>query len=305
MITNYKHKKLTWIDLESPTLEEVKSLMQEYLIHPLVAEELLKPTLRPKVDVYKNLVYLILHFPIFDQVKKTSTSQEIDFIIGKNFLVTAHYKTIIPLHEIVKLFEVGILLREEKLSKNTGVLAFFVIRQLYGFALRQLDHIQVKIDEIEENIFKGKEKETVETISMVRRDLLDFQRSIYGHDSILNSFALVGRKFFGPDFIHYTDIMMGELLRVKSLLENCKDTIESLHQTNDSLLTDKVNDIMRVLTIMAFVTFPLMLFAALFGMSNIVSMPIVGTKGDFWIILGIMLACASILLFFFKRKKWL
>jgi magnesium transporter len=279
--------------------------MQEYSIHPLVAEELLKTTLRARVDVYQNLIYLIMHFPIFEPSRKTSMSCEIDFIIGKDFLITAHYRTITPLHEIIKMFEVGSLIDKENLAKNPGVIAFFVLRHLYEYALRQLDHIQLKIDEIEENIFKGREKEMVEIISITRRDVLDFQRAIYAHESILGSFTTVGEKFFGPNFIHYTNVIMGELSRVKSLLENCKATIESLQNTNDSLLTDKVNDIMRVLTIIAFVTFPLMLFAALFGMSNMVSMPIVGTKGDFWIIVGLMLISAFVLLWYFRRKKWL
>ena len=305
MITVHKHKKLTWIDLESPSSDEVKSLMKEYSIHPLVAEELLKPTLRAKVDVYQNLIYLIMHFPVFEPSKKTSISCEIDFIIGKNFLITAHYKTITPLHEIIKMFEVGSLINKENLAKNPGVIAFFVLRHLYEFALRQLDHIQLKIDEVEENIFKGHEKDMVEIISITRRDVLDFQKAIYAHESILSSFTAVGEKFFGPGFIHYTNVIMGELSRVKSLLENCRATIESLQNTNDSLLTEKVNDIMRTLTTVSFITFPLMLFAALFGMSNIVSMPIVGARGDFWIILGVMLVSASGLLILFKRKKWL
>lgn len=305
MLSSYKHKNLTWIDLESPTPDEVKSLMRKYSIHPLVAEELLKPTLRPKVDVYKNFIYLILHFPIFEHERKTSISYEIDFVIGKNFLITAHYKSIAPLHEITKIFEVGSMLGEDHFTKNTGVLVFFIIRQLYEFALRQLDHIQLKIDGIEENMFKDYEQEMVEVISCVRRDILDFQRSVYSHESILNSLGRAGEKFFGPDFIHYTNNMIGELIRIKSLLENCKATIESLQATNDSLLTDKTNDIMRTLTVMAFATFPLMLFAALFGMSNMVSTPIVGTKGDFWIILGLMLIAAGAMFVFFKRKKWL
>ncbi len=305
MVTAYKYKKMSWIDVESPTVEEVKSLMKKYFIHPLVAEEMLKPTLRPKVDIYKDSIYLILHFPIFDQTKKTSTSQEIDFVLGKNFLITAHYNTIIPLHEIIKLFEVGSILEEENLSKNTGVLVFFVVRQLYNFALRQLDHIQLKIEEIEENIFGGHEKEMVEKISMLRRDMLNFQKAIYGHQGVLSSFAVAGKRIFGPDFVHYTDIMNGELLRIKSIMENCRHTIESLQDTNDSLLTDKVNDIMRNLTVVSFITFPLMLFAALFGMSNLISTPIVGARGDFWIILGMMFVGASTMFFVFKRKKWI
>ena len=278
--------------------------MHKYSIHPLVAEELLKPTIRPKVDIYKNFIYLILHFPIFEHEKKSSISHEIDFIIGKNFLITAHYKTIPPLYEMTKIFEVGSMLGEENITKNPGVLAFYIIRQFYQFALRQLDHIQLKINEIEENIFKGKENDMVETISLTRRDTLDFQQSIYGHETILNSLELIGKEFFGKEFFHYTNNIIGELSRVKSILTNCKETIESLQNTNDSLLTDKTNYIMRFLSTISFITFPTMLLTAIFSM-NTVSTPILGIKGDFWIIVGIILTAIISMIMWFRRKKWL
>ncbi|MBI4692214.1 MAG: hypothetical protein HY773_02105 [Candidatus Terrybacteria bacterium] len=304
MISTFKQNKITWIDLECPTAEEVKSLMQKYSIHPLVAEELLKPTIRPKVDVYKNFIYLIMHFPVFEQESKTSISYEIDFIIGKNFLITAHYKPITPLYELTKVFEVGSILGKDNMIKNPGLLVFFIIRQLYNFALRQLDHIQLKINNIEDNIFKGREAEMVEVISCVRRDTLDFQRSIYGHESILNSLELSGKEFFGQDFVHYINNISGELARVKNILNNCKETMESLQSTNDSLLTDKTNDIMRFLATLSFLTFPMMLLTALFSMGT-VSTPILGIKGDFWIIVGIIILSITTMLIWFKQKKWI
>lgn len=304
MISTFKQKNITWIDLECPTADEVKSLMQKYSIHPLVAEELLKPTIRSRVDVYKNLIYLILQFPIFEQTSKTSISYEIDFIIGKNFLITVHYKPITPLYEIIKIFEVGSLLGRENLSKNPGVLLFFIIKQFYEFSLRQLDHIQLKIGKIEENIFKGREKEMVEAISYARCDILDFQRSIHMHESVLKSLEDASKKFFGPDFMYYANSMLSDLTKIKNQLVILKETVESLQSTNDSLLTDRANDTIKTLSILAFLTFPLMLLAAIFSM-NTQYTPIVGTKGDFWIILGIILMSSFGMIIIFKRKKWL
>ncbi len=102
MITTHKYKNLTWTDVESPTVEDIKILMPQYGIPPIVADELLKPTIRPKADVYGNIIYLILHFPIYDISRKVSEPCEVDFILGKNFIITAHYKSIIPLHELVR-----------------------------------------------------------------------------------------------------------------------------------------------------------------------------------------------------------
>lgn len=290
--------------METPSADEVKSLMNKYAIHPNVAEELLKQTRRPKADVYKTFVYLILHFPIFEPDRRTSVGYELDFIIGKNFLITVHYKPIAPLFEIAKLFEVGSMVGNGNMIKNSGALAFYIIKQFYIFGAKQLGQIQAKIDKIEENIFKGHEQEMVETISYVHRDILDFQRCLHAHVNTLETLENLEDKFLGIEFKKHVKAMYSELARVKNLAHNCKETIESLQRTNDSLLTDKTNDIMRVLTIMAFVTFPLMLFAAVFGM-NTISTPIVGIKGDFWIIVGMMLVSMSVMVVIFKRKKWL
>jgi len=308
MITTHKYKTLTWVDLESPVVEDIKILMQQYNIPPIVADELLKPTIRPKADIYGNIVYLIvyliLHFPIYDISRKVSEPCEVDFILGKNFIITAHYKSIIPLHELVKIFEVSILLKENHFAKSVGRLTFLITKKLYDYALRQLEHIHSKISEIEERMFTNQEKEMVKEISYVQRDTLEFQRAIHAHGSVLKSLYETDTKITGKDFTHYLNGMLAELARVENLLDNSKETVELLRDTNDSLLSSKTNEVMKTLTVMAFVTFPAMFLATLFSM-NTRWLPIVGVPGDFWIVLFLMLAGAFTAFSFFKRKKWI
>src|SRR3989338_3836578 len=106
MIARHNYKNLKWIDLECPTNEEVRQVIGEYNIDSLVAQELVGPSLRPKVEVYSNLIYLILHFPIVrrKQGKRFVEQQEIDFIIGKDFIITSRYDAVDPLHQFSKLF---------------------------------------------------------------------------------------------------------------------------------------------------------------------------------------------------------
>ena len=304
MITTYKHKGLSWIDMESPTADEVKKIMQKYNISPLVADELLRSTIRPRVDVYGNFIYLILHFPLFDLSRKMSAAGEIDFIIGKNFLITTYYKSIAPLHEIAKMFEVGMLVSEKRLAKNPGQLMFFIVKHLYDFTLRQLDHIHSKISAIEENIFTGKEKEMVREISYAQGDILEFKRSIHAHGEVLNSLRFAGEKFFSPDFARYVNDMIKELKQVENLVENSKETIELLQNTNNSVLSNRTNEIIQTLTILAFATFPLVFLSQLFGM-NVENMPFTRARGGFWILTFIMIFLTVGVLAFFKRKKWL
>ena len=111
-------------------------------------------------------------------------------------------------------------------------------------------------------------------------------------------------KITGKDFTHYLNSMLAELGRVENLLDNSKETIGLLRDTNDSLLSSKTNEVMKTLTVMAFVTFPAMFLATLLSM-NTAWLPIVGLPGDFWIILLLMLAGAFTAFSFFKKKKWI
>jgi magnesium transporter len=304
MLSEIKTKKVSWINLESPTKTEIAELQKKYALHPLVAEELNQPTIRPKADIYDENIYLILHFPIYDIKKRTSASKEIDFVIGKNLLITVHYDIITPLDEFFKMTGIDSLLRKKVLAENSGFAFFYLLKQLYDFSLRETDHIQKKIEQIEENIFRDKEKQMVRAISLIKRDLLDFSRAIGPHGMILKSLAKNTGKFFGKNFSPYLNDLIGEHFKIKNLMENHQQIINALETTNESLLATKTNEIMKVLTIMAFITFPLMLLSDLFGM-NTKYLPLIGMKGDFWVIIGIMLAATLGMFFFFKRKKWI
>lgn len=306
MISSYKYKNITWIDIESPTVDEVKELMQKYAITPSIADELLKPTARPRVDVYNNLVYLILHFPVYDISRKASSPCEIDFIVGKNFIITTHYASIIPLHELIKAFEVGMLIGAGKqfAKEGAGRIMFLVVKHLYEFALRQLEHVHAKITEIEDHIFEGMEKEMVREISLVQRDVLEFQRSIHAHGSILKMMEEMDGKVLGADFHHYIAAMLAELSRVENTLDNTKETIESLRETNDSLLSNRTNEIMKKLTSAALITFPVMFVLAIFSLS-LPNFPLSDFVGAFWIIIFLAISAATSAFLTLKKKNLL
>ena len=144
----------------------------------------------------------------------------------------------------------------------------------------------------------------VEKISKINRNLLNFKQSIRLHQDVLSSLEMVGSRFFGEKFSYYLSAISGEYFKIASHLEGNRETVLELRNTNDSLLSTKQNEVMKILTIMAFVTFPLSLIAAIFGM-NTVYIPIIGTPGDFWIVMGIMGFATFLMFLYFKRKKWI
>src|SRR3989344_3684426 len=219
MISRYKYRELTWVDVESPTSEEVRGLMEEFDIHPIVADELLGPSLRPKVDSYENFIYLILHFPAVHHSHRRK-EQEVDFIIGKKFLITVRYELLDPLHKFSKVFEVNSILDKSDIGEHAGFLFFYMIRKIYASLGHELTVMADSLREIEDKIFEGREREMVKDLSVIHRDTLEFHRALRMHRSVLQSLAIACEEFFGKDFRHYTENIIGEFLKVEELLQD-------------------------------------------------------------------------------------
>ncbi len=305
MISRYTYKDLVWVDVQSPTQEEVRALMEEFDIHPLVADELLGPSLRPKVDLYHNHIYLILHFPTISHKHDGGEDQEIDFIIGKKFIITAHYDLVDQLHEFSKVFEVNSILDKSNIGDHAGFILFYILKDLYKLMDAELNHINQDFTEIQSKIFSGKERAMVESISHLNRDLLNFKQIIRPHKEVLESFEVAGTKFFGQEFAYYLRTIVGEFYKISSILDGHRETVLDLRDTNDSLLTTKTNDIMKTLTVTAFILLPLTFIGQLFGMS-LSNFPLVNNPNAFWIILSTMGIIGVCLFGYFKFfKKWM
>lgn len=304
MINRRKLENITWIDLESPTPEDVRSVIEEYAIHPRVGEELLSPSVKPKVDLYKDHIYLILHFPASKHSFSVESNQEIDFVIGKDFLITVHYDTIDPIHKFGKEFESEVAVGSNGYGTHAGHIVYHLLRKLYKSLEHELEYMQSSMKEIESQIFEGKEKQMVIELSKKARILLDFKQTLTGHDQPLESYKMASKGLFDDDYQFQIRNIVMEYHRIQGLIKRSHETLQELRETNNSLLSTKQNEVMKTLTIMAFVTFPLSLLAALFGM-NTQTLPIVGQPHDFWIIILIMGILTTIFFIFFKYRKWL
>lgn len=304
MLSRYTHDGITWIDLSLPTREEVRQVMEEFSIDPLVAEELLLPTIKPRIEIHPGFIYLILHFPALRHSHGNEKEQEVDFVVGKDFIVTTRYDTIDPLHKFSKIFEVNSVLEKSALGEHAGYLLFFMLKKLYKSVEHELSYVHDALEDIEEQIFEGRERQMVEALSRSGRDLLNLRQAIEPHRDVLKEFLERAPGFFGDDFAPYVRATLNEYYRVHNHIMRHTESLHELRETNNSLVSTKQNEVMLVLTLTAFVTFPLSLMASLFGMGAIHT-PIIGQPFDFWIILTIM-GFASLAMFgYFHYKKWL
>lgn len=304
MLTKLVYKRLTWIDLESPTKEEVRDVMNSYDIHPLVAEELLTETLRPKVDYYANQIYMVLHFPTVTHSHKGKSSQEVDFVIGKNFLVTVHYETVDPLIEFSKMFEVNSILEKSNMGEHAGFLFFYIMRELYKNLASELNVLSKTLGGIEERIFNGNERMMVETISKVNRKLINFKQAIRFHKDVLDSFEVAAKDLFGDKFAFYARSISGEYYEIANMLEGHKETLSDLWSTNDSLLSTRTNQIMKTLSVLAAILLPVSLVVQFFGISSD-NIPFMTSPNAFYIVIGLVIITAIFMYFVSRLKKWL
>jgi len=305
MIKKYTNNSITWVDVEDPTAEDIRSLMDEYDINPDVARELQLPTYKEKILPYKDYIYLVLHFPALRHTHKDNTEdQEIDFIVGKNFVITTRYESIDALERFAKTFELNNILKKGLMEDNAGYVLYYIIKELYRAISDEIDSINDILMRVEKNIFKGREKEMVTDISVVNRDLISFNHIVLTHRDVLISLRDSGTKLFQKDFAENFAKIINEYHRIEKVLINNIDFLRELRDTNDSLLSSKQNEIMKILTVILFIFLPFSIITGLFQM-NTVYTPILGDQYDWQIILSIEIVFVIIAFLLAKFKKWI
>lgn len=297
MIKQLKYKNVTWIDVTRPSREEIDNLAKQYNLHDLAVEELLNPSNRSKVDWYEEYIYLTLHFPLG---KYTVT--EIDFILGKDFIITSHPETVQPLAEFAQILDGGNDNKKEK-GFHAGHMFYYMIRELYDPLEIELDGINRKLKQIEEKIFAGQEAEMIRALSQTNHQLLDIKWSLKFHREVLNSLIPVGKDFYGEKFDYYLRAIISEYEHIAELVKSNKEIFSELHSTNESLITIKNGLTMRVLTVLAFIFLPVSLISFIFSMSG--SAPIVESYLGWAGIICLQILAALIATGLAKYKKWI
>lgn len=296
--------KITWIDIVNPKQSDIDYLAKHFKFHPLILGELIPASSRSKVEIYDGYLFIVYYLPVYNVECQTSQPTEIDFLITKDAVITVRYSPIEPIDQLFARMQKDLSSQKQFMAKTTGHLLYEILEGGLNFSLRQLTHITEKIQKAEELIFKGKEKEMIKEISVIKRDILDQRQITRPQKSILESLLSKGTKFFGKDIEVYFNDLLGDYEKIWDALDNLKETAEALEETNNTLFESKMNEIMKLLTIMAFITFPLSLFSNIFSMNTRYT-PLVELINGFWIIIVIMLLISFGFFIWFKIKKWL
>lgn len=298
-----RFKNIAWIDFPSPGADDVLYLQENFNIHPLAIEEFITPTIRPKATQYDNCLFLTVHIPLFDAKTRSTYPGELDIVLTKDHLITGHEKNIYQLEEFFKTLESSEGKRRLFMDKTPAHLLYHLLEMLLESCFPRLDHIHNRLSEIEEMVFSGKEKEMVREISITKRDILNFRRTLKPQRSVLESLYQKESALIPKDMQPYFQDLVGTNIRLWNSLESNKETIESLEETNNSLLSSKLDFTMKVLTVFSAVMMPMTVYSNILAMSA--EIPFGKSPHAFVIHVSIMLFISLVTITIFKTKKWL
>ena len=298
-----KGPRVTWIDIQDPVKEDIDYLRKNFHFHSLVLGELIPFGHRPKAEAYKKYLFMTFYYPVHIKDKRETRPRELDIIVTKDILITCHYKSIVPLKSLFDKCNIYPDVKKRYMNWSAGYLLYLLLASFWKSCLTKLDRINAKIENIEQDIFIGKEKEMVREISLVKTDIINFWRIVEPQEETLDSLVKEGEKFFGERFSPYFTDVVGTFGKSWNALKTYKETIESLEDTNQSLLSTKTNEIIQLLTVFSVILLPLTLIASIWGMN--VNLPFDESPSGFWIIAVIMLALMGFLFSFFKKKHWI
>ena len=292
---------LTWIDIEPPTERETEYLAQHYPFHHLDLDDTRSRIQRPKIDEYKDYLFLVFHLPRYRKDERVLISSQLTVFIGSNYLITLHKGELKPLVKLFKECQLDEESRQEYLSKGSGYLLYRILDRLVDYCLPILDKVGDGTEEVEEGIFAARRSGTIREISRLRRDVIAFRRIIWPMRAVVGSLEPKVRRFINTDMAVYFGDMVDHLDKIWDGLDEYKEIIEGLSDTYDSLATNRTNEVVRILTIIATILLPITVVSSVYGMN--ISLPFMDSDYALLYVFLIMLVIIVGVLYFLRRIR--
>jgi len=298
--------KVTWIYIEKPTDKEVDYLAQQYRFHPLNLDDVVSRVQRPKVDEYDDHLFIVLHFPVFNKANRVTTPSEVDIFISESYLITVHKSgDLKPLSQFFKDCQNDVNTCNTYMSRSSGFLFYHILDRLVNYCFPVLNKLLDNTDKIEEFIFARAVPVTIREISLLRHDLISFRRVIHPQIAVVEALESEEYPFLKEDQDVYFGDIADHIRKIWDGLEDCKEVVDGLAETSNWLTSHRIQEVMRVLTIVMAILTPATLLASIFGMN--ILLPGVGERTylPFILVLVVMLAIGGGMYLFFRRRHWL
>ena len=291
--------RMFWADLEEPTDEEAGVLNGLLGFHPLAVEDCIHDSHSPKLDDYGEYVFLVLHGVDFSQSEECFSTTELNIFIGHNFVVTYHKQN------LKSLFDTRgkVVKNAEHLLRSPAWLLHTILDVLvdnYAPAMEQFDQ---RVNKVEADVFGTDADRAINDIMKLKREVLHLRRIIVPQREILNRLSHECGEFIAQDhYIYFRDIY-DHLSRISETADIYRDIITGILDAYLLLTSNRLNQVMKTLTIIATIMMPLTVITGVYGM-NFEYIPELHTQYGYYITVGVMVALVVVMLFMFKKKQW-
>ncbi|MFX0154635.1 MAG: magnesium/cobalt transporter CorA [Candidatus Hodarchaeota archaeon] len=291
-----------WIEITGLTeVERIEEIGNQFNIHPLVLEDILNPNQRPKFEDYGYFIFIVLRKLLWDEINEIFESEQISLILAENFVITfseLESDTFNPILERIR----GA--RGRIRSMKADYLAYALIDVIVDNYFLILEIIGEIIDELEDILVKNPKPELVQSIYRLKRANIDLRKSIWPLREVINKLQREQTKLISDELQIYLKDIFDHIYRISDQLENYRDIVFGMLDMYLSSVSNRMNDIMKVLTIISTVFIPLSFLTGFYGM-NFIHMPEFSNPVAYPILIIIMILIAITMLIFFKRKNWI
>jgi magnesium transporter len=291
---------IVWADFEAPTEAEDEILASVFNFHPLAIEDCVTESHLPKLDDYGDYLFLVVHGARRGETAGTFNTIEVNFFVGKRFLVTFHREHLKSIDKTKKRSQLNVI----PLSKGLDFLLYEIMDALVDNYFPILDYFDEAIEELEQESFDNPTRSTLDRIFALKRDVTALRRITGPQREIFNRlsrdpFPVISRRA-APYFRDVYD----HLYRISDLSDSYKELSASLMEAYLMVVSNRLNEVIKVLTLLATVMLPLTVITGIYGM-NFRFMPELEWKYGYFAVLGLMGGVVFGLLYFFKRRKWI
>jgi magnesium transporter len=297
---------ITWINIENVSKADTEYLRQEFEFHPLDLKDCLGASQRPKIDIYDNYFFLVLHFPFLDKEQNVLRTSDLNVFLTKTHLITVQKKPIKHLNQLFGEIKDNRAGKAKMFQKSTGLMLYYILNKLYHFSLSIIDDLSTDLSEIEESIYAHKAKVAVRELAVARRNNLNMRGTLNPQRLVVNTLAHIQKDWFNKDgqLTLYFDDILDYLEKNWILLENQKEWIDGLRETNESLISYKTNAIITVLTVFSVAIMPLTLLTGFYGMN--VKLPLAHNPMAIWAIFAVVSFFTVMMIYYLvTRREWI
>lgn len=291
---------LLWVDIEDPSEADINVLMDDFAFHPLAIEDCIFPQNHSKLEDFGDHIFLVIHSICNIPIDKGIKTNELDIFISENYIVTVHENNIKCVNSLIDRCKSNPSL----MYRGSDYLLYLLLDTIVDNYFPVIDSLDDRIEKIETDVLQRQDTRVMQEIFSIKKAVIDLRKVINPQQTTINTLSRRDFPFMKPELAIYFRDISDNIFRMFNLLETYRDILSTAIEVHVSVVSNRLNEIMKTLTIIATFMMPLTLITSFYGMNIYIPEVKLGVAGYF-IVWGIIVATVAAMFIFFKRRKWL